>query len=79
MGAKAELLCCTLIGAGANADEPPIKAADSSDTSFMILKFIGVKRAVLVVCSYAVVEEKIKDCDVLGYHVIRSPIATTCA
>jgi len=50
MGAKAELLCCTLIGAGLKADEPPIKAADNRATSFMVLKFIGVKRAVVCYC-----------------------------
>jgi len=51
MGAKAELLCCTLIGAGLKADEPPIKAADSSDTSFIvILRRVG-KCAIAIVVS----------------------------
>ena len=36
MGAKAELRCCTLIGAGANAAEEPIRAADRTETSFMV-------------------------------------------
>ena len=36
MGAKAELRCCTLIGAGANAAEEPMRAADRTETSFMV-------------------------------------------